>query len=111
MLITDPSSIDTAELESRTGWSIRPEGACRGGVCIPVPDGPLSAATLSERLGMPIITDEEHGLVALGPASVTGRSIDAVAVPDIELEDFEGKTVRLIDVRGSRTVVVSWAPW
>ena len=111
MLIADPATIDPAELESRTGWSIRPEGACRDDVCVPLPDGPLTAATLSERLGMPVVTDEEHGLTALGPASFTGRSIEAVRVPDLELANFEGEPVRLADVRGSRTVVVSWAPW
>jgi len=112
MLVHDDRSIDADVLQSRTGWTIRPEGACKGDTCIPLPDNELTAAALSDKLGMAIAKDQAHGVTALGPPSIAGRALDSVRVsPDLEFEDFDGNTVRLSDVRGSRTVLVSWAPW
>ena len=111
MLIADASSIDPTDLEARTGWSIRPEGACQGEVCVPLPSGPLTAAMLSDRLGMAIVNNETHGLTALGPSTVAGRALESVDVPDVTLADFDGNEVRLADVTGERAVIVSWAPW
>ena len=111
MLVRDGDPIDIDLLYRQTGWSIRPEGACKDDTCIPLP-GPLTAELLSERLGMAVATAPAHRLSALGPPTVNGRAIDSVTVPpDLEFFDFAGKPVRLGDVRGSRTVLVSWAPW
>ena len=112
MLVRDGDPIDTELLYKRTGWSIRPEGACKDDTCIPMPEGPLTADVLSDRLGMALASAPEHQLSALGPPCITGRALDSVTVaPNLEFSDFSGNPVRLSDVRGSRTVVVSWAPW
>lgn len=112
MLVHPDQPIDPDVLAQRTGWSIRDEGACKDDVCIPLPDGPLTPEVLSDRLNMAIASDAEHGLLALGPPVQGGRALDSATAPvDLEFEDFEGNTVRLADIRGSRTVVVSWAPW
>src|SRR5688572_5052273 len=88
MIVTDPSApVEPAELERRTGWAIKPEGACKGTVCVPLPrDGaPLTAGVLSDRLGMPLVGDEGRGLWALGPSTATGRALETAAAPDLEL--------------------------
>ena len=54
-MILETLAIDPAELERRTGWEIKPEGACKGERCVPLPqlDGqPIDARLLAERLGM-----------------------------------------------------------
>lgn len=89
---------------------MKPQGACRGDVCVPFPPGPLSPDVVSDRLGMPLVRHDAT-LAALGPSTLAGKVVDAVEVPDFELLNFDGDAVRLADVRGSRTVVVSWAPW
>jgi hypothetical protein len=38
-VILDRLDVDPAAFEARTGWAIKPEGACRGDVCVPLPDG------------------------------------------------------------------------
>src|SRR3954453_2622285 len=56
---------DSGQLAARTGGKVKPEGACKGDLCVPLPDGPLDARVLSERLGMPLVAAERRGLGAL----------------------------------------------
>src|SRR5262245_58144589 len=67
--------VEPAELEARTGWAIKPLGACLGDICVPLPerarrdDGRIRAEALTERLGMPLVADPDHKVWALGPAT------------------------------------------
>jgi len=48
--------IEPSELERRTGWSIKPEGACKGDVCVPLPGRLADGDTvdgLARRTGLP----------------------------------------------------------
>ena len=104
-----------AELASRTGWVAKPEGLCKGPMCVPLPAGtsdPLDLAVVAERLGMPVLHDAEHGLYALGPATVSGRALDTAEVPDVTLPDLDGNPVSLASFRGKKKVVAfAWASW
>lgn len=82
MLLTQPV-VDPVALAARTGWSVKPEGACLGDICVPLPgsvrrdDGNLDAAGLAERLGASLLHDDANGLWALGPATVSGKALMA----------------------------------
>jgi hypothetical protein len=106
--------IDPAALAARTGWEVRPEGACKADRCVPLPgrepDAPLDAAALAERLGMGLVADEEHGLWALGPES-GGRALLSARMPDLELPDRHGRPFSLRSLRGTRVIMVAWASW
>lgn len=109
-MILRSTRIDPAELAARTGWEIKPEGACHGDRCVPLPDGALEAGPLAERLGMALVADEEHGLWALGPES-GGRALLSADMPDLELPDRHGRPFSLRSLRGTRIVMVAWASW
>jgi peroxiredoxin len=117
MLLTS-LTVDRAELARRTGWSVKPEGACKGEVCVPLPDdatapdGSLLVEVLADRLGMPLVADEAHGLWALGPeTAVSGRALSTAVAPELELPTFDGQTFTLSSLRGTRVVLVAWASW
>ena len=117
-MIVDDLRVDAGELETRTGWQIRPEGACKADLCVPLPDdaraddGRIDLEVLAPRLGMPIVADEEHGLWALGPeTAVTGRVLTTARAPDLELPDFDGRPFRLEGLRGQKVLLVAWASW
>jgi len=111
-------AIDEHEFATRTGWAIKPEGACKGEVCVPLPaearlpDGRLDVAVVADRLGMPIVADDAHGIWAVGPeTAVTGRALTTALAPDLELPDAEGNMFKLSSLRGQKVVLVAWASW
>lgn len=110
--------VQAGELEARTGWRIEDRGACRGEVCVPLPDavrlpgGALDPDVLADRLGMPLVDDEEHGLRALGPATVpAGRALTSAEAPEVVLPDHRGDELRLSTLRGTKVLLVAWASW
>lgn len=110
-MILESLELDPAAFEARTGWAIKPQGACSGDVCVPLPAGALDARSVAERLGMPLVHDEAHRLWALGPASVTGRALTTAVAPDLTLPTETGAPFSLASTRGSKVVLVAWASW
>jgi hypothetical protein len=117
VILTD-LAIDPGAFEARTGWAIKPEGACRGEVCVPLPDavrradGRLDAPAIAERLGMPLVADDAHGVWALGPATAgSGRVLTTAAAPELVLPDAHGNPFRLSSRRGRKVLLVAWASW
>ena len=76
------------DLERRTGWAIKPEGACRAEECVPLPK-PFDVRDLAQRLGMPLVEDRGHGVWVLGPQT-GGHTLASAELPDIVLPDRHG---------------------
>jgi hypothetical protein len=108
-MIVDRLDIPPAELESRTGWTVKPEGACRGEVCVPLPE-PFDVRELARRLGMALARDEPHGLYALGPES-GGHALASAQLPEIVLPDRHGEDFALRSLRGTKVFMIAWASW
>jgi hypothetical protein len=110
--------IDEATFEARTGWSVKPEGACKAEHCVPLPpeartaDGKIAVEVIAERLGMPLVHDDAAGVWALGPdTTVTGRALTTARAPELELPDFDGNPFRLSSLHGQKVLLVAWASW
>jgi hypothetical protein len=104
------------DFETGTGLALKPQGACRGEVCVPLPpdavrDGVVDVAAVAERLGMPLVDDAEAGLWALGPETLSGHALPSAQAPDLVLPDLDGAEFRLSSLRGQKVVIVSWAPY
>jgi len=115
-VILDELAIDAGLFEARTGWAIKPEGACRGEVCVPLgdavrgPDGRLDATALAARLGMPLVADNAHHVWALGPPTAgSGRALTSAVAPELELPDADGNPFRLSSLHGKKVVLAAWA--
>jgi hypothetical protein len=98
-----------ADLERRTGWVIKPEGACRDEQCVPLPR-PFDARELATRLRMPLIEDREHGVWVLGPQA-EGHTLASAQLPDIVLPDRHGNDFALRSLRGTKVFMIAWASW
>jgi hypothetical protein len=117
-VIIDDLAIDPEIFTARTGWEMKPEGACKGEVCAPLPpdartaDGRLDVRVVAQRLGMPMVTDADTGLVALGPeTAITRRALTTARAPELELPDADGNPFRLSTLLGQKVLLVAWASW
>lgn len=114
-MILTSLEINPNAFEERTGWAIKPQGACKGDICVPLPGnaskaGLLDANVLSEQLGMPLINDETTGVYALGPEAM-GHALTTAQVPEIVLPDVNGTEFRLSSLLGQKVLIVTWASW
>ena len=109
-MILDRLDIDREMFQIGTGWEIKPEGACKGDMCVPLAHG-FDVASVAERLGMAVVGDDEHGLWALGPESIGAHALVTAVAPDFVLADINGQDFRLSSLRGQKVVLVAWAPY
>ena len=113
MLHTAPT-INRSDFEAQTGWAFKPEGACKGDVCVPLdftPGETLTLDTVAEALGMPLVADIDHNLWALGPESLNARALTQAAAPPLKLPALDGKPFDLTSLRGKKVVIYAWAPY
>lgn len=112
-MILEALEVSLAELERRTGWQIKPQGACKGDRCVPMQfagEGKVDVRQLAERLGMPLVHDEVSGLWCLGPEA-GGRALSDVQAPDLLLPDIRGGELNLRSLLGRKVLLVAWASW
>jgi hypothetical protein len=115
-MILDQLDVPRERFEQETGWALKPHGACRGEICVPLGGAVGSGDTVdvtvvAERLGMPLIRDNTVGLWALGPASLEGHALPTAEAPELELPDLDGNVFRLSSLRGQKVLIVAWAPY
>ncbi len=113
--------LSAGDLKRVSGWELKPEGFCKGEVCVPVPaerksefvDGSrCNLAALAGLLGQPVVTDAEFNAWCIGEAaSERKRTLTSLDAPDFSLPDLDGKVHSLSDYRGKKVFVVSWASW
>jgi hypothetical protein len=105
------------------GFVLKPEGACLGELCVPLPPGAdllrtadgqewFDLAAFADHMGQTCVVEEETNTWSLGdlPATRTATLTDAQA-PDVELTDRQGNVVRLEDFRGRKALVITWSSW
>ena len=112
------TTIPKSTFEAGTGWHLKPEGACQGDVCIPLSrptgagvDDSVDVARVANDLGMPLVAAPEHGLWALGPASIGSRALTSAQAPELCLPGLDGKEFRLSTLLGQKVLLYAWAPY
>ena len=110
-MILDHLGIDPHEFAAGTGWTIEPEGACRGDVCVPLGGETFDLRGVADRLRMALVHDADEELWALGPASLGNRALASAEAPELTLPDFDGNDFTLSSLRGQKVLLVSWAPY
>jgi hypothetical protein len=101
------------------GWELHPEGLCREGLCVPVPDdaafaapGGVDLAALAKLLDRPVAIDVAERAAYLGvSAGERARALRSLMAPDFALPDLAGRTHRLSEHRGKKILLVVYASW
>jgi len=116
MILTALDRVPVADFLEQTGWEAKPQGMCRGEVCVPAPgalhdDGTIDVRIAAERLGMPIEHDDAHGVWAVGPATLGGHALSTAEAADPVLLTRDGEPFRLSSLRGRKVVLAAWASY
>jgi hypothetical protein len=109
-MLLESLDISADAFAAGTGWEIKPQGACKGEVCVPL-GGSFELLAVADRLGMALVHDDATGLWALGPESLGDRALATAQAPELVLDDIDGNEFRLSSLRGRKVVIVSWAPY
>jgi hypothetical protein len=117
--------LETGELKRLAGWELKPNGICRGDLCVPIPPGDgarftskrdgatyLNFTALADLTNKPWAGDSTHRVWYFGAeAAERGNVLKSLKAPDFELPDLEGKLHRLSDYRGKKVFLLAWASW
>ena len=113
--------LDAATIAEATGWNWKPEGLCRGDVCVPlapasqdtlVRDGRLNLAALWRHSGQPVVHDAASRTWVFGTgATQRGAALASLQAPDFALPDLDGRVHALSAYRGRKVFLATWASW
>jgi hypothetical protein len=109
----------THEALAAIGWELHPEGLCREGLCIPVPEGAALEAgggvdleAFARVVDRPLALDLDERAGYLGvSAGERQRALKSLLAPDCTLPDLAGRPHRLSDHRGKKILLVMYASW
>jgi hypothetical protein len=110
-VIFDRLDIQANEFSQTTGWEIKPEGACKGDVCVPLPGVGFDLSVAAAKLGMALVAEPSLSAWALGPESLGNRALTTADASDFVLPDLDGRPVPITSLRGQKVLVVAWAPY
>ncbi len=124
-LITDHGEVNIAglvvapeDLTHATGWELKPEGLCRGAVCVPVRNGTVAVEggvelrAAAAALGSPFAVDDEAQVAVLGtPATARSEQQTGMRVDDFTLADIEGDAFSWSSIGRKKKLFFAWASW
>jgi len=113
--------LSNADLTRATGWELKPQGACLGDRCVPIPAGGESQfirpglfnlSAFARHLGVPFVHDKQHALWSFSDApDEIGNRLRSLQAPDFTLPDLDANLHSLSDYRGKKVLLMSWASW
>ena len=113
--------LPAGDTERATGWILKPEGFCKGDICVPVPQhragelsggGDINVVALWRHMGLPLAHDTTGEIWALGTsAAAQSAQLRALEAPDFSLPDLAGVPHSLKAQQGRKVLLVSWASW
>ena len=96
-------------------FEVKPQGACRADVCIPIPKdlkkgGWFNLSGFARKVREAVVADS--GVWSFGEIPVLRSGFfNSRIAPDFAAPDRKGRVVHLSDFRGKKVLVVTWASW
>ena len=103
------------DLKTINGFELKPQGACREDVCIPV-DRKLrqgayfNLSGFAQKVHQPVVADS--GVWSFGDIPLLRSAfVESRIAPDFAVPDRKGRVVHLSDFRDKKVLIVTWASW
>jgi len=107
--------VRAADLPRINEFELKPQGACRADICIPVAKNLkqgeyFNLTGFAKKIGETVVADS--GVWSLGEVPVLRSSFyNSRVAPDFAVPDRKGRPVHLSDFKGKRVLIVTWASW
>jgi len=105
------------DLPRVNGFELKPQGACRADLCIPIPKTMtrgeyFNLTAFAKKAGQPVVAEEGARVWSFGEMQALGGGLASTRIaPDFEVPDRLGHPVHLAGFRGKKALVVTWASW
>jgi hypothetical protein len=105
------------DLTRVNGFALKPQGACRADLCIPIPKDMtrgdyFNLSAFAKRAGQPVVTEPAARVWSFGEMQALGGGLaNSRIAPDFEVPDRVGRPVHLAGFRGRKALVITWASW
>jgi hypothetical protein len=111
--------ISPEDLERGFGWTLKPQGLCKGELCLTLrerrgllEDGGIDLAVFAQTTGLPLAMDAGEGVAVLGEsAAARGSRLASLEAPDFTLPDLTGQLHSLSQHRGKKVLLIAYASW
>ena len=107
--------VRASDLKTINGFELKPQGACREDVCIPIAKNLRQGAFFNltgfaQKVHQPVVTDS--GVWSFGDIPLLRSAfVESRIAPDFAVPDRKGRVVHLSDFRGKKVLIVTWASW
>jgi hypothetical protein len=106
-------------LERAWGWSLKPQGLCKGDLCVTlrerrglVDEHGIDLAVFAQNTGLPLAVDVAEGVAVLGASAASrGSQLASLEAPDFTLPDLAGVRHTLSTHRGKKVLLIAYASW
>ena len=113
------------DLTRVSGFVLKPQGACLGELCVPIPKARQAAferdqakrkwfnlSELARTMGQPEVNDNEHFIRLFGPRPERLMKMqETFEAPNFTLPDWKGTQRSLREFRGKKVLLITWASW
>lgn len=109
--------IQKTDLPRINDFELKPQGACRADICIPVPRTMTRGAyfnltAFAQRVGQRVVADLPARVWSFGEIPVVrGAFLESRMAPDFSVPDRKGRPVHLSQFLGKKVLLVTWASW
>ncbi len=108
-----------SDLEHAFGWTLKPQGLCKGELCITlrerrglVEEDGIDLGVFAQTTGLPLALDVGESVAVLGEsAAARGSRLASLEAPDFTLPDLAGQLHTLSSHRGKKVLLIAYASW
>jgi hypothetical protein len=114
---SDALWVRKADLPRINDFELKPQGACRADVCIPISKDMthgeyFNLTAFARKVGESVVADSETKVWSFGEIpALRGGFLGSRIAPDFAVPDRKGRVIHLSDFRGKKVLVVTWASW